>query len=53
MSQKKKLKQYSFLVYGLGSTGQSVIKYFNKNRISKYFVWDDNFKLRKNSKKAL
>ena len=51
MSQKKKLKQYSFLVYGLGSTGQSVIKYFNKNRISKYFVWDDNFKLRKKFKK--
>ena len=51
MSQKKKLKQYSFLVYGLGSTGQSVIKYFNKNRVSKYFVWDDNFKLRKKFEK--
>ncbi len=55
MSQKIKLKNYSFLVYGLGSTGKSVIRYFKKNKISKYFVWDDNIKLRKNlkSKKKL
>ncbi len=50
MSQKIKLKNYSFLVYGLGSTGKSVIRYFKKNKISKYFVWDDNTKLRKNFK---
>ena len=51
MSQKEKLKHYSFLVYGLGSTGRSVIKYFKKNNISKYFVWDDKLKLRKKFKK--
>ena len=48
MSQKIKLKNHSFLIYGLGSTGRSVIQYFKKNKISKYFVWDDNSKLRKN-----
>ena len=48
MPQIIKLKNYSFLVYGLGSTGKSVIRYFKKNKISKYFVWDDNIKLRKN-----
>ena len=50
MSQKIKLKNYSFLVYGLGSTGQSVVRYFKKNKISKYFVWDDNIKLRNSFK---
>ncbi len=48
MQQIIKLKNYSFLVYGLGSTGKSVIRYFKKNKISNYFVWDDNTKLRKN-----
>ena len=51
MPQIIKLKNYSFLVYGLGSTGKSVIRYFKKNKISKYFVWDDNNKLRKNFNK--
>ena len=48
MPQIIKLKNYSFLVYGLGSTGKSVIRYFKKNKITNYFVWDDNTKLRKN-----
>ena len=49
------LKKLSFLVYGLGSTGYSVIKYFKKNKISNFFVWDDQLKLRKifNSKRVL
>ena len=34
-------KKLSFLVYGLGSTGQSVIKFFNKLGIKKFQVWDD------------
>jgi len=29
---KKNLKKLSFLVYGLGSTGISVIKYFEKKK---------------------
>ena len=44
---KKNLKKLSFLVYGLGSTGNSVIRYFKKRKIWNYAVWDDNTKLRK------
>ena len=44
---KKNLKKLSFLVYGLGSTGNSVINYFKKRKISNYNTWDDNKKLRK------
>ena len=47
MSHTLNLKKFSFLVYGLGSTGHSVIKYFNKRRIHNFYVWDDNAKLRK------
>ncbi len=41
------LKKFSFLVYGLGSTGQSVIQYFKRRKIHDFYVWDDNLKLRK------
>ncbi len=41
------LKKFSFLVYGLGSTGNSVIKYFKKRKIYNFSVWDDNIGLRK------
>jgi len=34
-------KKLSFLVYGLGSTGKSVINFFKKNNIKNYKVWDD------------
>ena len=47
MSNTLNLKKLSFLVYGLGSTGQSVIKYFKKRKVSNYYVWDDNLRLRK------
>ena len=47
---KKNLKKFSFLVYGLGSTGYSLIKYFKKRKITDYVVWDDNSKLRKKFK---
>ena len=40
------LKKFSFLVYGLGTTGQSVINYFKKKNFSNYYIWDDNIKLR-------
>ena len=43
----KNLKKLSFLVYGLGLTGQSVIKFFKKNKIKKYKVWDDKKKIYK------
>ena len=59
MISAKNFKKLSFLVYGLGSTGQSVINFFKKNNIKNYKVWDDNTndvykKLRpKNFNKAL
>jgi len=38
------LKELSFLVYGLGLSGQSVIKFFKKKNIKNYKVWDDKQK---------
>ncbi len=50
MSHTLNLKKFSFLVYGLGSTGYSVINYFKKKKITNFLVWDDDAKLRKKSK---
>ena len=50
MANTLNYKTHSFLIYGLGSTGHSVIQYFKKKNISNYFVWDDNAKLRKKFK---
>ena len=36
-----KFKEQSFLVYGLGLSGRSVVKFFKKNNIKKFKVWDD------------
>ena len=47
MSHILNLKKLSFLVYGLGSTGHSVIKYFKKRKIYNFSVWDDNIGVRK------
>jgi len=47
MSHTLNLKKFSFLVYGLGSTGHSVIQYFKKRKIYNFSVWDDNNRLRK------
>ena len=44
---KKKLNKLSFLVYGLGSSGNSVVQFFKKKKVLDYTVWDDNAKLRK------
>ena len=38
----KNLKELSFLIYGLGLTGNSVVNFFKKNEIYKYKIWDDN-----------
>ncbi len=50
MLQSLNLKELSFLVYGLGSSGRSVIKFFKKNKIKKFKTWDDDKKkiLKKN-----
>ena len=44
MVQNISLKEQSFLVYGLGLSGQSVIKFFKKNKFKKFEVWDDKKK---------
>ena len=36
------LSKKSFAIYGLGTTGRSVIKYFNKVNFKNYTIWDDN-----------
>ncbi len=41
------LRQNFFAVYGLGTTGQSIINYFNKIGFKNYVAWDDNKVLRK------
>ena len=47
------LKKTSFLIYGLGSTGQSVIKYFKKKKVIDYQVWDDHIKFKNKNIKNL
>ena len=42
--QIQELKERSFLIYGLGVTGLSVIKFFNKNKIKNFKIWDDKQK---------
>ena len=37
-------KKLSFLVYGLGLTGRSVVNFFKKNNFKNYEVWDDKNK---------
>ncbi len=44
MLQMLKLKELSFLVYGLGLSGHSVIRFFKKNKIKNFKVWDDDKK---------
>tara|TARA_X000001036_G_scaffold210477_1_gene197726 strand:+ start:4860 stop:6119 length:1260 start_codon:yes stop_codon:yes gene_type:complete len=39
-----KIKELSFLVYGLGATGRSVAKFLIKNKIKRFNVWDDKEK---------
>ena len=44
MLRISKLKEMSFLVYGLGISGRSVVRFFKKNKIKKFKIWDDNQK---------
>lgn len=41
MVSVRNFKELSFLIYGLGSTGKSVVTFFKKNNIKNYYVWDD------------
>ena len=44
---RKILKNKSFLVYGLGLTGISAIKFLKKIGVKNIFTWDDNLETRK------
>ena len=44
MLQIPKLKELSFLVYGLGLSGCSVIKFLKKNNHKNFKVWDDKLR---------
>jgi len=37
MTSVKNFRKLSFLVYGLGLSGKSVVKFFNKKKNSKFF----------------
>ena len=44
MLQNPKLKELSFIVYGLGLSGRSVVNFFKKKNIKNFKVWDDKNK---------
>ena len=54
MTSQINFKKFSFLVYGLGASGLSVIRYLKKKGVTDLSVWDDNSKIRRkfNSKIA-
>ena len=47
----KNFNELSFLIYGLGITGKSVINFFKKNNFENYQVWDDKDKTLYKSKR--
>jgi len=47
MILSNKFNEKSFAVYGLGKTGKSVINFLKKSGVSRYLVWDDNVKKRR------
>ena len=49
MLKTPKLKELSFLVYGLGLSGNSVVKFLKKKKIKNLKVWDDKKKYTKSS----
>ena len=44
MTSVKNLRKLSFLVYGLGLSGKSVVNFFKKKKIQNFLVWDDKNK---------
>jgi len=44
MASDNNFKELSYLVYGLGKTGRSVVNFLKKNQIKNYLVWDDKDK---------
>jgi UDP-N-acetylmuramoylalanine--D-glutamate ligase len=50
MKISKSIKDSSFAIYGLGLSGNSVLKFLKKKKIKKIYTWDDN-KNKNNEKK--
>ncbi len=50
MNHPTNLKNKSFAIYGLGITGESIIKFFKKKKIKDFSLWDDDMNLRKKHK---
>ncbi len=53
-----KFSNKTFCVYGLGTTGTSLLRWFKKNNLKNFEAWDDNealmpFKKRKDVKNSL
>ena len=44
------LKNFSFLIYGLGASGKSTLSYLKKRKVKSLFIWDDNKYIRKRFK---
>ena len=42
-----KINQKSFLIYGLGKTGISSLRFLKKQKVKKIICWDDNKSLRR------
>jgi UDP-N-acetylmuramoylalanine--D-glutamate ligase len=54
MNSSKILSKKSFAIYGLGSTGISVVNYFKKNKFRNFRAWDDKKKIKNiNCKKEI
>ena len=50
MILSKKLRNKSFVVYGLGLTGISTINCLKRSKVKSIFSWDDSIKKRLNKK---
>ena len=46
MTSQINFKKFSFLVYGLGASGLSVIRYLKKKGVTDLSIWDDNSKFK-------
>ena len=44
MILSEKFHSKKFAIYGLGVTGKSVVKFFQKSKFDKFFTWDDDYK---------
>ncbi len=50
MPHSLNLKNFSFLIYGLGASGKSTLSYLKRRKAKSLFIWDDNKYIRKRFK---